>query len=254
MSKVSRAFFVQIAGLAVAGVIVAWLMHHFPVVDMILRAQRKVGQMKWWGAVLYPMLYGLCNLLLLPAGVLCMGSGLFFGLWWGFFLVLLGNVGGAAAAFWISRRLGRQWVEKKASHVGKWVALDDAIAREGWRIIFFSQVHPLFPSSLLNYMYGITRIPFGTCMMWIALGQAPGLFLYVYLGTLAQLGIRLFRGETHPLRMEYVIWIGGLVLTFVVTGILARIAMRILEDVEREAEGTKATIKGEPAPASGSAF
>ena len=128
----------------------------------------------------------------------------------GIFPELAGNVGGAAVAFLISRKLGRGWVEKRFFQHRKWAALDAAIARDGWKIIFLSQVHPLFPSSLLNYLYGITRIRFGTCMLWIALGQAPGLFLYAYLGTLTQLGIRLLRGQTHPQPIEYVIWIGGL--------------------------------------------
>ena len=155
--------------------------------------------MEFWGGVLYPLLYAACNVLLLPGGVLAIGSGLFFGLWWGFCSESrratsaarqspFSSAASSAAAGW-RRRFFRH---------PKWVALDEAIARDGWKIIFLSQVHPLFPSSLLNYLYGITRIRFGTCMLWIALGQAPGLFLYAYLGTLAQLGLRLLRGEDPP--------------------------------------------------------
>ena len=114
-------------------------------------------------------------------------------------------------------------------------ARGEAIARDGWKIIFLSQVHPLFPSSLLNYLYGVTRIRFGTCMLWVALGQAPGLFLYAYLGTLTQLGLRLLRGKSHPQTIEYLVWIGGLVLTVVVTVVLGRIALRVLREVEAAA-------------------
>ncbi len=241
MYKVSRALFIQLAGLALAGLVAVFLIRHFPIVDMIVRAQRKIGQMEWWGAALYPLLYAFCNLLLLPAGVLAMGSGLFFGLWWGSFLVLAGNVGGAAAAFMISRKLGRQWVEKKALRHRKWVALDKAIAKEGWKIIFLSQVHPLFPTSFLNYLYGITSIRFWPCMLWIALGQAPGVFLYAYLGTLAQLGIKIVRGQNHPHGIEYVIWIGGLLVTLFVTTALGRLALKLMAQVAAE--------EARPAPA-----
>src|SRR6185295_726982 len=157
--------------------------------------------------------YAACNIFLLPGGVVAMGSGLFFGLWWGFLLNLVGNVGAAAVSFGISRALGRQWVAKRFFRDRKWEALDELIARDGWKIIFLSQVHPLFPTSLLNYLYGVTRIRFGTCMLWIALGQAPGLFLYAYFGTMAQYGLRIWQGKTHPHPAEYVIWLGGLVLT-----------------------------------------
>jgi uncharacterized membrane protein YdjX (TVP38/TMEM64 family) len=235
MSKVKRAFVLQMIGLGAAGIAVVWMVHHFDLVHVIERAQHKVGEMETMGAVAYPFLLAACNLLLLPGGVIAMGAGLFFGLWWGVLIVLIGNVLGAAAAFQISRRLGRQWIERKMMSDRKWFVLDEAIAREGWKIIFLSQVHPLFPTSLLNYLYGVTRIRFWPCMLWVAVGQLPGLFLYTYLGTLAQLGIRLWRGKSHPLAMEYVIWFGGLIATLVVTIALGRVALRMMSDVEREA-------------------
>ena len=236
MSQLRRALLLQLAGFLFAALLVAWLAHRFPLLEYVTRAQQKIGAMEVWGGVLYPMLYGACNVLLLPGGVLAIGSGFFFGLWWGFFLNVLGNVGGAAVAFVLSRQLGRGWVERKFFRHRKWAALDEAIARDGWKIIFLSQVHPLFPSSLLNYLYGITRIRFGTCMLWIGLGQAPGLFLYAYLGTLTQHGIRLLRGKSHPQTVEYVIWLGGLVVALAVTTALARIALRVMTEVEAAAK------------------
>lgn len=235
MSKFQRALYLQLAGLALAAGAVVWLAHHYPVVEYIIRLQQKIGAMQFWGAVLYPLLYGACNVLLLPGGVLAIGSGLFFGIWWGFALNLIGNVGGAAVSFFISRKLGRGWVARKFLQKRKWAALDAAIAKDGWKIIFLSQVHPLFPSSLLNYLYGVTRIRFGTCMLWVALGQAPGLFLYAYFGTMAQYGLKIWQGKTHPHPLEYVIWLGGLALTFVATMALARIALRALAEAEKVA-------------------
>ena len=228
MSKISRAVALQAAGFAVALAVAAFLAHHYDLLDVLGRMQRRLGEMEWWGALLYPLLVAACNLLLLPGSVLTLGSGLFFGLWWGTFLVLCGNVLGAAVAFGIGRLLGRTWVEKRILREDKWARLDQAISREGWKIIFLSQVHPFFPTSLLNYFYGITRIRFRTCMAWIALAQLPGIFLYAYLGTLAQLGIRLFEHKSHPHPHEYVVWIGGLLLTAVVTAGIGRIALRML--------------------------
>lgn len=241
MVKISRAVIIQFLGIALFGFAIYWASKHFPILEMILKAQRKVGQMELWGALLYPLLFAACNLLLLPGGVIAMGGGLFFGLWWGFLIVLTGNLIGAAVAFQVSRRLGRGWVEKKIARHQKWVALDQAIGREGWKIIVLSQVHPLFPTSLLNYMYGITKIRFWPCMAWIAVGQTPGLFLYCYLGTLAQLGIKLLRGKTHPHLVEYIVWVGGLLLTLFVTTLLAKIAVKLMREIEQGA--------GAPVPA-----
>jgi uncharacterized membrane protein YdjX (TVP38/TMEM64 family) len=228
MSKLSRAVALQVAGLALVLVCVAWAAHHWNLPHVIARMQQRIGQMEWWGALLYPLLVAACNLLLLPGSILTLGSGLFFGLWWGSFLVLCGNVLGAAIAFGIGRLLGRTWVEKRILQKDKWARLDQAISHEGWKIIFLSQVHPFFPTSLLNYFYGITKIRFRTCMLWVALAQFPGIFLYAYLGTLAQLGIKLFQHKNHPHPHEYVIWISGFLLTALVTATIARIALRML--------------------------
>lgn len=239
LARMKRALFLQLAGLALAAVVIAVLGQYLPIVDTITRAQDRISAMEFWGGVLYPLLYAACNVLLLPGGMLAIGSGLFFGLWWGFALNLAGNVLGAAVSFFLARRLGRGWVARKFLRHPKWAALDAAIGREGWKIIFLSQVHPLFPSSLLNYLYGITRIRGSVCLLWVALGQAPGLFLYAYLGTLGQYGLKLARGETHPAAHEYVVWVGGLVLTVVVTALLGRLALRTLAEAEAAARASQ---------------
>ena len=67
-------------------------------------------------------------------------------------------------------------------------------------------------------------------MIWIALGQAPGLFLYVYLGTLFELGVRCLQGQAHPKPFEWFLWGGGLLLSLAATLALGRIALRLLRD------------------------
>lgn len=234
MTKFSRAIATQLTGLTLLGLAIIGLTRLLPVVEWIGELQQRIVAMQVWGALLYPFLFAACNVLLLPGGVIAMGGGLFFGLWWGTFLVLTGNLIAAAVAFGISRMLGRTWLEKKFSSSRRWRALDAAIQRQGWKIIVLSQVHPLFPTSLLNYLYGVTSIRFWPCMFWIGVGQLPGLFLYAYLGTLAQLGIKLAKGQTHPALVEYDIWFGGLLLTVLVTTALGRLALRLLAEVEED--------------------
>jgi len=90
--------------------------------------------------------------------------------------VLCGNVLGLRLAFGIGRLLGRTWVEKRILREDKWARLDEAISREGWKIIFLSQVHPFFSHESAELFLWITRIRFRTCMAWIALAQVPGIF------------------------------------------------------------------------------
>src|SRR6266853_1546163 len=158
-----------------------------------------------------------------------------------FLIALLGNVVGAAISFFISRWIGRQWLKRKLLRNRTLVALEPAVEREGWKIILLSQLHPLFPTSLLNYLYGLTRIRFRTCMLWVAIGQAPGLFLYSYLGTLGQLGLNLARGKSHPRAVEYWIWLGGFASAAVVLILLGKIALRLLQHAQNEAVRTGST-------------
>src|SRR6202045_721786 len=235
MIQVRRAILVQLSGLIIVAIVLVFLSRIFPIVDILATVQQRVMQCGAWSAVCYPLLYACCNVLLLPGGVLSIGAGFFFGLWWGFLIALLGNVGGAAISFFISRWIGREWLKRKLLRNRTLVALEPAVEKEGWKIILLSQLHPLFPTSLLNYLYGLTKIRFRTCMLWVAIGQAPGLFLYSYLGTLGQLGLNLARGKTHPGVVEYFVWLGGFGRAAWVLALLGRIALRLLQQAEKDA-------------------
>jgi uncharacterized membrane protein YdjX (TVP38/TMEM64 family) len=230
--KFSRAIYVQVGGLVLAAVFISVVCRIFPVADWLAKIQAYVMNLGAWSAICYPLLYASCNVLLLPGGVLSLGGGFFFGLWWGFLIVLVGNVGGAAISFWISRTIGRRWLHLRLLRNPKFKALEPAVRREGWKIILLSQLHPLFPTSLLNYLYGLTSIRFRTCMLWVAIGQAPGVLLYVYLGTLGQLGLNLLLGKSHPRAFEYVVWGGGLISLILILSMLGRLALRLLRAME----------------------
>ncbi len=234
MVQMRRAIILQLSGLLVVGLLFFFLSRRFHVVEILAEVQQHVMRWGVWSAIWYPVLYACCNVLLLPGGVLSVGAGFFFGLWWGFLIALVGNVGGAAISFLISRLVGRQWLKRKLLRNKTLVALEPAIEKEGWKIILLSQLHPLFPTSLLNYLYGLTRIRFRTCMLWVAIGQAPGLFLYSYLGTLGQLGLNLARGKTHPRVVEYWVWLGGFASAAIILILLGRVALKMLQHVQDE--------------------
>ncbi len=235
MHPATKATVAQIAlALAIVAVLV-WLAQTAPFLGAVEQTEDVV---RHWGALsilVYPLLVMAATVLFLPGGVLSLGGGFFFGLWWGTALVLAGNLLGAAVAFWVGHYLGRRFVREKILCDDRWAALDRAISRRGPRIIFFSQLNPLFPTSLFNYLYGITKVGFWACMKWVALGRLPGIFLYCYFGTLGQLGVRIIRGESVPGVMDYVIWGGGLILTIVVAAVLGHTATKVIEEYRKAA-------------------
>ena len=230
MLKSQRALYLQFAIFAIAFGLFALLSRFLPIVDFIGSLQQRVIKLGPWSAVCYPLLFAGCNLLLLPGGILSVGSGFFFGLWWGFLIVLIGNGIAAAISFALSRWLGQRWLRRKLSQNPTLKMLEPAVEREGWKIIFLSQLHPLFPTSLLNYIYGLTTIRFRTYMFWTTVGRAPGLFLYAYLGTLGQLGLNLARGRSHPRVIEYWTWVGAFLTTALLFVLLTRIALHKMQE------------------------
>jgi len=229
MLKVRRSVYWQAASLLMAVVLVFALSQFFPVMDSIEALQRRVMSLGAWAAVCYPLLFAACNILLLPGGILAVGSGFFFGLWWGFLIVFTGNLIATAVSFTLSRSIAKRWFRQKLSDNPTLRALGPVVEQESWKIILLSQLHPLFPTSLLNYFYGLTRIRFETYMFWAAIGRIPGLFLYAYVGTLGQLAVRIMQHKSYPRVIEYWIWGGVFVTTALLVIVLGRVAYRAIQ-------------------------
>ena len=225
-----RAVYLQLATIVGVIALLVILARVFPVVDVVARLQQKVLSLGTWSGICYPLLFAACNVLLLPGGILCIGAGFFFGLWWGFFIVLLGNTIAVAISFGISRAIGVRLARKHISRQSMLRVVQKAVERDAWKLIFLTQLHPLFPTSLLNYFYGLTRIRFGIYMFWATVGRAPGLFLYTYLGTLGQLGLNMAQGKTHPRMIEYWTWGGAFIVTTLLFVVLTRLALKTIRE------------------------
>src|SRR5437763_14994591 len=105
--------------------------------------------MRWgaWAGICYPLLFAASNILLLPGGILAVGSGFFFGLWWGFLLVLAGNIISTAISFALSRFVAKRCFRRWLSANPRLRALGPAVQRDSWKISAFGQLHQLFPSA-----------------------------------------------------------------------------------------------------------
>lgn len=243
MSKIRRALCYQVGALVLAVALAVVLSRFIPVVNFIEALQQRVMGWGAWAAICYPLLFALCNILLLPGGILAIGGGFFFGLWWGFVIVFAGNAVATAVSFALSRSIARRWFQGKLSGNPTLRALGPAVERESWKIILLSQLHPLFPTSLLNYFYGLTRIRFASYMLWASVGRLPGIFLYAYLGTLGQFAVRIMRSKSYPRMIDYWIWGGAFVATALLLVVLGRMAHGAIQASQASAEASGARDK-----------
>jgi len=227
--NVRRVIFWQVVAVACAIALAVALSRFFPVISFVAVLQERVISWGAWAGIFYPLLFAACNILLLPGGILAVGGGFFFGLWWGFLIVFAGNIISTAISFALSRFVARRWFQRKLSANPLLRALGPAVERESWKIILLSQLHPLFPTSLLNYFYGLTRIRFSTYMFWASIGRMPGIFFYAYIGTLGQLAVRIMRGKNYPRAVEYWIWGGAFMTTVLLLLVLGRVARRAIQ-------------------------
>ena len=85
---------------------------------------------------------------------------------------------GACAAFLIGRTVARDWVAAKVSGNSKFAAIDEAVRKEGFKIVLLLRLSPVFPFNLLNYALGLTKVSFGNYASASLIGMLPGA-LYV---------------------------------------------------------------------------
>jgi uncharacterized membrane protein YdjX (TVP38/TMEM64 family) len=194
-----------------------------------------VGEFGAWGVVLFILVYILAAVLCVPGSVLTLGAGFAFGLELGTVAASAGGTLGAAAAFLVSRHLARGLVEQKLADSPRFRALDHAVAAHGFRIVLLTRLSPVLPYNLLNYAFGLTRIPFRIYVVASWVGMLPGALLYTYLGSFVGSLAQLLAGEVERGPWYYVLLSAGLIATAVVTVYLTRLARQTLA---RTAPGT----------------
>jgi uncharacterized membrane protein YdjX (TVP38/TMEM64 family) len=181
-----------------------------------------------WGAAVFVGLYALATVLLLPAFVLTLGAGAAYGVAQGTLLVSIGATLGATAAFLVGRYLARDWVAARIAGDARFQALDDAVAREGWKIVGLTRLSPAIPFVLQNYAYGLTRVSSRDYMLASWIGMTPGILMYVYLGSLAGGLATLGASGRARTPAEWVLYAVGLLATVAVTVYVTRLARRAL--------------------------
>ena len=192
---------------------------------LLRSALEAIARLGFWGPALFVLLYVAATVLFLPGWVLTLGAGAVFGLARGAVIVSIAATLGATAAFLVGRYLARDWVARRIAGNARFRAIDEAVARDGWKIVGLTRLSPVFPFNLLNYAFGLTRISLRDFALASWIGMMPGTVTYVYLGSLAG-SLAGARGARAP--AEWALYAAGLLATIAVTAYVTRLARREL--------------------------
>eukprot|EP00240_Pyramimonas_obovata_P006125 CAMPEP_0118935380 /NCGR_PEP_ID=MMETSP1169-20130426/15571_1 /TAXON_ID=36882 /ORGANISM="Pyramimonas obovata, Strain CCMP722" /LENGTH=312 /DNA_ID=CAMNT_0006878405 /DNA_START=253 /DNA_END=1191 /DNA_ORIENTATION=+ len=136
-----------------------------------------------YGYITYIAVYIVLELLAIPAIPLTMTAGALFGVVPGTVAASIGATIAATGSFVAARYFLRERVLNWASDNPKFAAIDEAIGREGFRIVALLRLSPLLPFAISNYLYGLTSVKLRPYVLGSWLGMLPGTFLYVQAGT-----------------------------------------------------------------------
>jgi uncharacterized membrane protein YdjX (TVP38/TMEM64 family) len=216
-------------GCFVAALIIA--AKYFNLQDAFNVLINQVKSLGYWGPVAYIAIYNLATLLFIPASVLTIKGGCFFGLFWGSVYVLIAAIIGAVLAFIVGRYLSRDWVSQYINKHPKLKAIDLAVSQEGWKIVLLTRLCPIFPFNLLNYFFGVTQVSLKDYVLG-SFGIVPGTVMYVYIGSLAgNLAMTNMTNQVMTPAAQTYQWIMqaiGLVATIAVTVYVTKIAHKAL--------------------------
>jgi len=209
---------------ATAGVALVLALKYFHVQDLLKAALDWIGRLGPWGPVIFVGLYVVATVLFVPGSVLTLGAGAVFGVVLGSVCVSISATLGATAAFLVGRYLARDAIARKIEKHEKFATIDRAVANEGWKIVLLTRLSPVFPFTLLNYAFGLTQVKLSHYVLASWLGMIPGTVMYVYLGSLVNVGA----GHRQRTTGEWVLYGVGLLATVIVTVFVTRLARSAL--------------------------
>jgi uncharacterized membrane protein YdjX (TVP38/TMEM64 family) len=206
----------------------------------------KLGDLRDWikslgalGALVFILIYVVAVVAALPAAPISVAAAALFGSVWGVILINIGATLGAGLAFLLGRYFARDAVGNWLGKNEKFRRLDQLTAEHGAIIVALTRLVPIFPFNLLNYGFGLTRVPFWTYVFWTWLCIIPGTVLYVVGADALLQGVA--QGKVP--------WglVGAFLAALIVLTLLVRFARRRLQAGEQDSEtGPDAAAPGPP--------
>lgn len=170
---------------AVAAALIGVVLFWGPMVELAANPEQMKELVKAagiWGPVVFIGIQFLQVLFApIPGQVAGVIAGALFGPWLGTLYSILGAFFGFTLIFFLSRKLGRPFVErfvdKKYLH-----KFDYLIEKAGPMVFFLIFLLPGFPDDIICYIAGLSAIPFRTLVVISIAGRLPGYLITSFIG------------------------------------------------------------------------
>ncbi len=228
----SRHLMVYIIGglLLVAAVVVAGadVVHHVAAIEAW------VARLGMWGIAAFIVLFVIATSLLIPESVLAMTAGVLFGLVWGLAVVMVGTLIAACLQYALSRwflrnRIAAVLVSRPSLH-----AIQQAVLTDELKLQALLRLTPLNPATI-SYMLGATGVRFSTFFL-TCFALVPHAVIEVYFGFAGQHAAQIVGRDKSTLYLHDTVIFTGLVVTFIVVAVVAKMAHKAVLEAASKAE------------------
>ncbi|MFD1955020.1 TVP38/TMEM64 family protein [Paenibacillus thailandensis] len=145
----------------------------------------------------------------LPLIVIVAANANIYGLGWGFLFSWIGVSLGASLVFLICRRLGKNVKSRLLKRFPKSERFFNWLDRKGFTPLFLLACFPFSPSSVINIVAGLSKVPLKTFLLATILGKA----VMILSISLLSFDIGSFREEPWRIIVTivvvFVMWLGG---------------------------------------------
>lgn len=181
-----------------------------------------------WGPIAFFFIYIGAVIATIPGTIFGIIAGALFGSVEGVIIISVSSTVGASLTFLIARYFARDAIAHWLSKNKTMKRLDELTEKQGMMIVGLTRLIPLFPFTLLNYGFGLTKVSFKTYVFWSWLGMLPGTIIVV-VGTDAL---------TQGLSQGRVPWelIGVLIITTLILGLMVWYARRQVQQKRKMRE------------------
>ncbi|MDI6801456.1 MAG: VTT domain-containing protein [Thermodesulfovibrionales bacterium] len=135
--------------------------------------------------LLFILIYAIGPSLFISSLALTLGAGFIWGPFMGVVFSITGATIGASVSFLLARYIIGNAIKERFTYTVR-KRLGDQVAKHGWKAVAFARLIPIFPFPVLNYLFGVTPIPFihylwstfvfmlPACIAYVAFGSSMG--------------------------------------------------------------------------------